>query len=122
MKQKILFSEDKNLLAEQFQVIDQTIRQERLYIQSDLHRGKIISRFGIGRHRLNSILVTFANGQSFPQYINSIRMEEAYRLLCEHPQMTISEIAYRVGLKPANFRNQFRRIYGKNPRDVRRHH
>jgi len=121
MKQNKRSSEDKNLLAELFQKIDKTIRQERLYTQPDLQRNKIIRRFGIGRHKLNCLLVTFANGQSFPQYINSIRLEEAYQMIRENRQMNISEIADKVGLSPANFRNQFKRVYGKNPSEVRRH-
>ncbi len=113
-------SADDNLLAELFRKIDQTIRQEKLYTQSDLQRSKIITRFGIPRHKLNCLLITFANGQSFPQYINSIRLEEAYQMMCENHQMSIAEIAVKVGLSPANFRNQFKRVYGENPSVVRR--
>ena len=48
-------------------------------------REDIMKRFGIGRHRLNDLLSAYADGVSFPQYINAIRMEEAYVLLTEHP-------------------------------------
>ena len=68
---------DKDL----FKTIDSVIRKERLYAQVNLMREDIMQRFNIGRHHLNDQLNTFADGMSFPQYINSIRMEVAYDLL-----------------------------------------
>ncbi len=103
-----------------FQAIDQTIRKERLYAQVDLQREDIVLRFGIGRHRLNSLLSTYANGQSFPQYVNSIRMEECCQLFSNSPKMTITAVSKVVGLTPANLRNQFKRTYGVTPSVFRR--
>ena len=80
-----------------FKTINATIRKERLYADIDLMREDIAKRFGIGRHRLNDLLSTYADGMSFPQYINAIRMEEAYILLTDHPEMTIAEVARQVG-------------------------
>ena len=82
---------------ELFKTIDTIIRREHLYAQVNLMREDIMKRFGIGRHHLNDQLNTFADGMSFPQYINSIRMEVAYDLLTNHPEMTIADIAREVG-------------------------
>ena len=51
-----------------FKTINATIRKERLYAEVDLMREDIMKRFGIGRHRLNELLTTYANGMSFPQF------------------------------------------------------
>ena len=51
---------------ELFKTIDTIIRKERLYAQVNLMREDIMNRFGIGRHRLNDQLNTFADGMSFP--------------------------------------------------------
>ena len=56
---------------------------------------------------------------SFPQYINSIRMEVAYDLLTNHPEMTIADIAREVGFTAPNLRLQFKRCYGVNPAEYR---
>jgi len=101
--------------ANLFETIDSVIREDRLYSQIGLQRQDIVMRFGIGRHRLNDLLKTYANGQSFPQYINDIRMKEAYALCCSHQKIAISDIARIVGLSPANFRRQFKQVYGDNP-------
>ena len=79
-----------------FKLISATIRKERLYADVDLMREDIVKRFGIGRHRLNDLLTDYADGMSFPQFINAIRMEEAYALLTDYPEMTIAEIARQV--------------------------
>ena len=102
-----------------FKKISATIRKERLYADIDLMREDIMKRFGIGRHRLNDLLTTHANGMSFPQFINAIRMEEAYELLTYHPEMTIADIAREVGFTAPNLREQFKRCYGVTPAKYR---
>lgn len=102
-----------------FKKINATIRKERLYADIDLMREDITRRFGIGRHRLNDLLSAYADGMSFPQYINAIRMEEAYILLTDHPEMTIAEVACHVGFTAPNLREQFKRCYGITPVEYR---
>lgn len=50
---------------------------------------------------------------------NSIRLEVAYDLLTNHPEMKISEVAREVGFSVPNFREQFRRCYGVTPAEYR---
>lgn len=106
---------DKDL----FESIDTAIRTERLYAQVNLMREDIMNRFGIGRHRLNNILNAHTNGMTFPQYINSIRMEVAYDMLTNHPEMTIAGVARQVGFTAPNLREQFKRCYGITPAEYR---
>ena len=106
---------DKDL----FKTIDKIIREERLYAQVNLIREDIMEHFGLSRHRLNDQLNAFADGMSFPQYINSIRMEIAYDLLTNRPEMKITEIAREVGFTAPNLREQFKRCYGITPAEYR---
>ena len=102
-----------------FKLISATIRKERLYADVDLMREDIVKRFGIGRHRLNDLLTDYADGMSLPQFIKAIRMEEAYALLTDYPEMTIAEIARQVGFTAPNLREQFKRCYGITPAEYR---
>ena len=104
---------------ELFKTIDTIIRQERLYAQVNLLREDIMKRFGIGRHHLNDQLNAFADGMSFPQYINSIRLEVAHDLLTNHPEMPIADVAREVGFTAPNLREQFKRCYGITPTEYR---
>ena len=103
-----------------FETIDTTIREERLYAKVDLMREDIMNRFNVSRHRLNAILNLHADGKSFPQYINTIRLEEAKRLLDNQHDATLATIAEAVGFTPANLREQFKRYYGMTPGEYRK--
>jgi AraC-like DNA-binding protein len=106
---------------EEFEKIDKVIRRERLYANVGLMRADVMARFGISRHRLNYLLTRYADGMSFPQYINAIRIEEAYDLITYHPEMSIAEVAAEVGLTAPNLRGLFKRRYGMTPSKYRTH-
>ena len=105
--------------SDEFANIDHTIRTEHLYKDFNLQRQDICDRFGINRHTLNDMLTQHANGLSFPQYINAIRLEESLHLLHNEPGLTISAIAKAVGFSPSNFREQFKQKYGMTPQEYR---
>jgi len=102
-----------------FNSIDSVIRNERLYANIGLQRQDICDRFGISRHALNDLLAEHADGLSFPQYVNNIRLEEALRLLREETSKTVTTIADDVGFTPANLREQFKKKYGVTPLEYR---
>ena len=102
-----------------FNLIDSAIRSEHLYKNVNLQRQDICDRFGISRHALNDLLTQYADGLSFPQYINAIRIQEALRLMREEPTKTVAVIAVEVGFTPANLREQFKRKFGMTPAEYR---
>jgi AraC-like DNA-binding protein len=102
-----------------FSEIDTAIRNERLYADAGLQRQDICDRFGISRHTLNDLLAEHADGLSFPQYINTIRLDEALRMLRDEPEKTVAAIATEVGFSSANLREQFKRKYGMTPVEYR---
>ena len=104
---------------EYFRAIDAAVRGEHLYRNPDLQRRDIIKRFGLRRQHLNLILEQYASGQSFPAYINSIRLKEAERLLLKHPNMSIADVADSVGFTLPNYRIQFKKRYGFPPSELR---
>ena len=104
---------------EMFELIDGVIRKEKLYTNINLQRQDIMDRFDISRHYLNDLFSAYANGQSFPAYINEMRMQDALRMLENEPDVPISLIADAVGFTPANFREQFKKEYGMTPTEYR---
>lgn len=104
---------------ELFNLIDGIIRREKLYANESLQRQDILDRFDISRRTLSDLLAVHAGGQSFPAYINAIRMEDAVRLLREEPEMSLTDIAKNVGFTPPTFRDQFKRQFGMTPTEYR---
>ena len=102
-----------------FQTIDTAIRTERLYANTEIQRKDICDRFNIRREALNQLLTDYAGGQSFPAYINAIRLSEACRLLSTEPDKTVNAIADEVGLSPRNLRRLFVDQYGITPTEYR---
>ena len=102
-----------------FRTIDQCIRSERLYANAYIQRQDICDRFNLRREVLNQLLATHADGQSFPNYINGIRLSEACRLLKNEPEKTVVAIADEVGLSPRYLRRLFVEQYGVTPTEYR---
>ncbi len=105
--------------AKDFALFDDVIRKEHIYANSNLQRQDICDRFGISRIALNNMLSQYVGNPSLPQYINSIRMEEAVKMLTDRPDLSLTAIAEAVGFSPANFRKQFIRTYGMTPLEYR---
>jgi len=102
-----------------FLLIDKTIREEKLYANSQLQRQDILDRFNLRRQTLNDLLNEYTLDRTFPAYINSIRMEEAVKILQDDPSKPFTAIAEAVGLNPANFRVQFKQYFGMTPAEYR---
>ena len=102
-----------------FNLIDGVIRKEKLYANESLQRQDILDRFDISRRTLNDLLTVHADGQSFTAYINTMRLEDAVRLLREEPEMSLTDIAENVGFTPSTFRDQFKRQFGMTPTEFR---
>ena len=100
---------------EWFRQIDSAVRKEKLYANPSLQRQDILQRFGLRRQHLNAILSKYAYGQSFPQYVNSMRLHEAERLMKDNPKLPISAVAQAVGLSMPNLRIQFKQRFGLSP-------
>ena len=104
---------------ELFNLIDDVIRKEKLYANEALQRQDILDRFDISRRTLNDLLTVHAGGQSFPAYINAMRLDDAVRLLREEPEMSLTDIAETVGFSLSTFRDQFKRQFGMTPTEYR---
>jgi len=102
-----------------FTNLDSAIRSERLYANPTFQRQDACDHFNLRREVLNQLLTDYANGQSFPTYINRIRLSEACRLLAAEPDKTVNAIAEEVGLSPRNLRRLFVDQYGMTPTEYR---
>lgn len=58
---------------------------------------------------------------TFKEWINHLRIEEAKNLLCNHPEMPVSQVGAMIGLPDkSNFGRQFTRLTGKSPQAWRK--
>lgn len=112
----VIMKEQEELIrAEEYQRILKAVYEEKLFADPHLGRDSFAAHMNISRHTLNKILNSNANGQSFPQWINTIRIEAACGILRSEPKKTIAAVAKNVGLTPNNFHRLFRLQFGMTP-------
>ncbi|MEW6738674.1 MAG: response regulator [Nitrospirota bacterium] len=84
----------------------------------DLTLDKLAKMAGMNKYKFSKIFRERI-GQSFPSYLNSIRVKSAAELL-RNSGLSITEIAHFVGYKSiVHFERVFRSQYGLSPRELR---
>ncbi len=86
---------------------------------SDFGVSNITNELGIGRTLLHTKLKQILD-LSATEFINAIRIREAQKLLIEKPDLTMSEVAYKVGFNDPNyFSRTFKKAFNISPTDFR---
>lgn len=89
------------------------------YASPELSLEAVCSELGINRTKVNEILKAEI-GMTFSGYLNKLRLTEAARLLSEHDQANVSEIAHQVGYNnPSYFNKLFKSEYGCTPKSFK---
>jgi AraC-like DNA-binding protein len=101
--------------------LEQVEAEGQLLFDPLLTMPKLAVRIGVTpnqlSHTLNNVL-----GQSFFEYVNSVRVHKAARLLCSEPERTILDIATEVGFNSkSTFNLAFKRVTGMTPSTYRVH-
>jgi len=86
------------------------------YTNADLTLTDLKIKFGISKPQLSK-MITASTKFTFPQYLASIRVDSAKKMLLNNTNRTISEIAYAVGFNsPSNFIRVFKVQEGISPK------
>ena len=90
---------------------------EKQYCRPDMSVADVAEEFGVSVEDLAYYFSTVV-GERFSTVRKRLRLEEARRIICEHPEYKLVVVANRVGiLDKCNFRKQFYSVYGYSPRD-----
>lgn len=89
-----------------------------LYLDPTLTREQLCHRLNIGSTYLK--MYFHSRGLSFYQYVNTLRVEYAYKLMMAHPDMSISDVCQQSGFRSqTTFRKMFVEVMGCKPSEVR---
>lgn len=90
------------------------------YLEADLSVNTIMDKFDISSSYFSRIFNEFT-GNSFPDYINNLRLEKAKEILSRNTEKEISEIGYSVGYRSNTyFASSFKKRYGITPSEFRK--
>ena len=85
----------------------------------DFDLNMISDRFALSNDYISS-LIKKETGSAFKEYLTMLRIGEGKRLLREEKELTIAEVAERVGYrKTSNFSKKFKEITGMLPSEYR---
>jgi AraC-like DNA-binding protein len=98
--------------------LNDLMEYEKLYMDSELTLGELSRRLGITTHQLSEIMNRGLSG-NFKQYINSLRVEAAKKMLSEGDR-TVLAIAFDCGFNSkASFNSVFSKVTGMTPSEYR---
>lgn len=103
--------------------LDKLMNEEQLYRNNELRLGILAEKLGTNKHHLSQV-INDNMGFHFFEYINMLRIREAEQLLRDeqHADMTISEIAWKVGFNNrVSFNTAFKKHTGHTPTAFRKH-
>jgi AraC-like DNA-binding protein len=100
--------------------LSRLMERDRLYADEGLTIARLGERLGVSRNQLSE-LVNCKIGMNFRNYINSLRIEDAKRMLEADPSAGILDIALSCGFNSkSTFNAAFSRHAGTNPSEWRR--
>ena len=109
--------------AERLKEIEKKVhewKKHKYYRQHGLKKQEVAEQLGITTNNLTNY-VNAMEGMNFSAWINSLRVEEAQKLMKSHPELSIFDIGYKVGHPhPNTFKKAFVTITGQNPDEWRK--
>jgi AraC-like DNA-binding protein len=123
LKEKIVAGKEVKAERSAFSTLEKRIEQW-VANRGFTEQGITIETLAIQLHTNNKYLSVYINTykkQTFREWINELRIEEAQRLLLEYPEMTVSEVAVRTGfLDKSHFLRRFKKRNKLSPTEWKR--
>lgn len=100
---------------ELFERINQTIIEDKLFLDPDFSRDKFIKVGLINKNKVGQLLQQYAN-TNLNGYINNLRLEYALTLIRTQPDVPVKAVAIDSGFNnPRTFYRLFQAKYGMTP-------
>lgn len=94
--------------------------RDRNLVHAEMNRDELVSALGTNKNLLSEA-VKAVTGKTPMEYIRTMQLEEARRLLDRHPELTVESIAFDCGFNaPNTFYRHFRKHYGISPAEYRK--
>lgn len=97
------------------------IIERRLYLEPELSKNWLIKNYRIPVNKFASLFKSFA-GCSFSHYIQNCRLDHAVRMIRQHPNWSLDNIARESQMSKTTFYSRFQTKYGMSPSEFKDKH
>lgn len=102
-----------------FDRLSKRIVEDKLYLNTDLKRDHLLDELGIPKNKFSMLFKRYA-GTTYTNYINNLRLDDACKVMNEHPNYTIEAVASECGIASVStLYNLFSKRYGMTPSEYR---
>lgn len=102
--------EDNSLLAS-------FVEDQELYLKKDISRSLVADLMGCSQRTMTKMLDEIHPGLSFPDYIRSLRIRHALKVISENPNYSVQQVADESGFYSiSSFERAFKAVTGKTPK------
>ena len=119
-KQKPQPKTDKEIIMDEghsfFVKMDAHLNKERPFTDSDFDHYALIKFMGVSQETFCKLVPRYKEPERTKDYINSLRAEYAAKILMEHSDISMNDIASKCGFKnTATFNSAFKFSFGITP-------
>ncbi|MBQ8127962.1 MAG: helix-turn-helix domain-containing protein [Prevotella sp.] len=103
-----------------FNQLRDAILRDQLYLDPQLDRQALVERFNVPKERIGSAFSKGSPFKSLIDFLTDCRLPYAAKLLAEHPDLSIGDVARQSGFSSADtFSRNFRQKYALTPSQYR---
>ena len=105
---------------ELFQYIREAVMRDELFLDPKCDRQMLIDSYGLSKERIGAAFAQGSPFKSVTEFINDCRLPYAAKLLTEHPDLSIAEVAEASGFsRAATFIDNFKKRFALTPNQYR---
>lgn len=102
--------------AELFDYLRDLIEREQLFLDPNFERQTLVAHTGVSKERIGAAFAQAKGYERLTTLVRELRLDYAVRLMNEHPEMAVEDIARGSGfLRADTFATSFRAKYGMTP-------
>lgn len=103
-----------------FQQLRDAILRDQLYLDPRLDRQMLVDRFGLSKERIGAAFAKGSPFKSLIDFLTDCRLPYAAKLLAEHPELSVADVARASGFTSADtFSRNFKQRYALTPSQFR---
>lgn len=111
---------DEDTMQQLWGQLRETLLKDRLYTQPNLKIADLASRSGYALHLVSQV-INSTQQRNFNDVVNAMRIEEARRLLSEHPTLSVQAVMETAGFQAkSTFNTLFKSATGATPSQYRK--